>query len=65
MRAIQSFLGSLDCYSRFIEDFTIYTSVMYELRDAEFFAISQMDAGDTAIRKKVKEDSDSTRDREI
>ena len=37
LRSMQSFLGSLNYYSRFIEDFAIYASVLYELREADFF----------------------------
>ncbi|OWZ08632.1 LOW QUALITY PROTEIN: reverse transcriptase [Phytophthora megakarya] len=35
-RSMQSFLGSLNYYSRFIEDYAIYVSVRYELREVEF-----------------------------
>ncbi|OWY94924.1 reverse transcriptase [Phytophthora megakarya] len=31
LRAMQSFLGSLNYYSRFIEDYAIYASVLYEM----------------------------------
>ncbi|KAE8999476.1 hypothetical protein PR002_g18440 [Phytophthora rubi] len=37
LRSMQSFLGSLNYYSRFIEEFAIYASVLYELREADFF----------------------------
>ncbi|OWY97421.1 reverse transcriptase [Phytophthora megakarya] len=36
LRSMQSFLGSLNYYSRFIEDYAIYASVLYELRKVEF-----------------------------
>ncbi|KAE8963674.1 hypothetical protein PF011_g28947 [Phytophthora fragariae] len=39
LRAMQSFLGSLNYYRRFIEDMAIYTSVLYELREVDFAAI--------------------------
>ena len=39
LRSMQSFLGSQNYYSRFIEDFAIYASVLYELREADFHAI--------------------------
>ncbi|POM62536.1 reverse transcriptase [Phytophthora palmivora] len=42
LRSIQSFLGSTNYYSRFIEDFAIYASVLYELREADFFEIARM-----------------------
>ncbi|OWZ08871.1 reverse transcriptase [Phytophthora megakarya] len=35
LRSMQSFLGSLNYYSRFIEDYAIYASVLYELRVVE------------------------------
>ncbi|POM66539.1 Reverse transcriptase [Phytophthora palmivora] len=41
---MQSFLGSLNYYSRFIEDYTIYAAVMYELREVDFAAMSKDDA---------------------
>ena len=43
LRSMQSFLGSLNYYSRFIEDFAIYASVLYELREADFFEMSHME----------------------
>ncbi|OWZ15075.1 reverse transcriptase [Phytophthora megakarya] len=36
LRSMHSFLGSLNYYSRFIEDYAIYASVLYELREVEF-----------------------------
>ncbi|OWZ09713.1 LOW QUALITY PROTEIN: reverse transcriptase [Phytophthora megakarya] len=39
LRAMQSFLGSLNYYSRFIEDYAIYASVLYELREIDFAAM--------------------------
>ncbi|OWZ09483.1 reverse transcriptase [Phytophthora megakarya] len=35
LRAMQSFLGSFNYYSRFIEDYAIYASVLYGLREVE------------------------------
>ena len=35
---MQSFLGSLNYYSRFIEDYAIYASILYELREVDFHA---------------------------
>ena len=43
LRSMQSFLGSLNYYSRFIEDFAIYASVLYELREEDFHEIRRMD----------------------
>ncbi|CAI5722015.1 unnamed protein product [Peronospora effusa] len=39
LRSMQSFLESLNYYSRFVEDFEIYASVLYELREADFHEI--------------------------
>ena len=39
LRSMQSFLGSLNYYSRFIWDFSIYASVFYESRKAVFHEI--------------------------
>ena len=39
---MQPFLGSLNYYSRFIEDFAIYAWVLYELREADFRKISRV-----------------------
>ncbi|OWY97075.1 reverse transcriptase, partial [Phytophthora megakarya] len=41
LRAMQSFLGSLNYYSRFIEDYAIYASVLYELREIDFAAMAK------------------------
>ena len=40
---MQSLLGSLNYYKLFIEDFTIYASVLYELREAKFHYIRRME----------------------
>ena len=42
LRAMQSILGSLNYYSRFIEDFAVYASVLYELREADFHEINRV-----------------------
>ena len=42
LRAMQSFLGGLNYYSRFIEDFAVYASVLYELREADFHEINHV-----------------------
>ncbi|KAE8965360.1 hypothetical protein PR002_g28698 [Phytophthora rubi] len=36
---MQSFLGSLNYYSKFIEDYAIYAAVLYELREVDFAAM--------------------------
>ncbi|GMF37390.1 unnamed protein product [Phytophthora fragariaefolia] len=41
LRSMQSFLGSLNYYSRFIEDYAIYAAVLYELREVDFAAMSK------------------------
>ncbi|OWZ08563.1 reverse transcriptase [Phytophthora megakarya] len=39
LRAMQSFLGCLNYYSRFIEEHAIYASVLYELREIDYAAM--------------------------
>ena len=53
LRAKQSFLGSLNYYRRFIEDFAVYAAVLYELRESNLFEIgrSQLAAGDKWSKK--------------
>lgn len=38
---MQSFLGSLNYYSRFIEDYEVYAVVLYELREVDFAAMAK------------------------
>ncbi|POM67972.1 LOW QUALITY PROTEIN: Reverse transcriptase, partial [Phytophthora palmivora] len=40
---MQPFLGSLNYYSWFIEDYAIYAAVLYELREVDFAAMSKDD----------------------
>ena len=53
---MQSFLGSLNYYSRFIEDFAIYASVLYELREADFHEIRRMDEAESSTRNGKRAD---------
>ena len=48
LRAMQSFLESLNYYRRFIKDFAVYAAVLYELRESDIFEIgrSQFASGD-------------------
>ncbi|POM58529.1 LOW QUALITY PROTEIN: Reverse transcriptase [Phytophthora palmivora] len=41
LRSMQSFLGKLNYYSQFSEDYAIYASVLYELREVDFAAMSK------------------------
>ncbi|KAE8982300.1 hypothetical protein PR001_g23772 [Phytophthora rubi] len=41
LRAMQSFLGSLNYNSKFIEDYAIYAAVLYELREVDFAAMNK------------------------
>ncbi|GMF51288.1 unnamed protein product [Phytophthora fragariaefolia] len=52
LRSMQSFLGSLNYYSRFIEDYAIYAAVLYELREVDFAAMSKRD-NQTQIQARV------------
>ena len=47
---MQSFLGSLNCCSRFIKDFAIYASVLCELREADFHEIRRIDEAESSTR---------------
>ncbi|POM68745.1 Hypothetical protein PHPALM_15052 [Phytophthora palmivora] len=59
---MQSFLGSLNYYSRFIEDFAVYTADLYELREADFHEVRRAKKTNSADQKagndpaKVSED---------
>ena len=41
---MQSFLGSLNHYSRFREDYAIYASILYELRDVDFHVMRKRES---------------------
>ena len=56
LRSMQSFLGSLNYYSRFIEDFAIYASVLNELREADFHEIRRMDEAESSTRNGKRAD---------
>ena len=43
LRSMQTFLGSLNFYSRLIENFAIYASVLYVLHEADFHEITFSD----------------------
>ncbi|POM65692.1 Reverse transcriptase [Phytophthora palmivora] len=53
LRSMQSFLGSLNYYSRFIEDYAIYAAVLYELREVGFAAMSK---DDSPRKRPIQED---------
>ena len=57
LRSMQSFLGSYKYYSRFIKEFAIYTSVLYELREAEFHEIRRMDETESSTLNGKRVDS--------
>ena len=66
LRSMQSFLGSLNYYSRFIEDFAIYASVLYELREADFFEISRSGGVDHPVSEiKEHRDPEATKDPDV
>ncbi|KAI9986079.1 hypothetical protein PInf_024937 [Phytophthora infestans] len=50
LRAMQSFLGSLNYYSRFIEDYALFAVVLYELREVDFAAMTA-----SAVRIKIQQ----------
>ncbi|GMF44490.1 unnamed protein product [Phytophthora fragariaefolia] len=57
LRSMQSFLGSLNYYSRFIEDFVIYASILYELREIDFFEASEQ------AKPRLESDDQDQRDK--
>ncbi|KAE8887438.1 hypothetical protein PF003_g28344 [Phytophthora fragariae] len=56
LRAMQSFLGSLNYYSRLIEDFAIYASVLYELRESDFHEITRKKPNASVVEKANSND---------
>ncbi|GMF48996.1 unnamed protein product [Phytophthora fragariaefolia] len=56
LRAMQSFLGSLNYYSRFIEDLAIYASVLYELRESDFHEITGKKPKESVVEKANRDD---------
>ncbi|KAE8952367.1 hypothetical protein PR001_g33322, partial [Phytophthora rubi] len=63
---MQSFLGSLNYYGRFIEDMAIYASVLYELREVDFDAIrdraGRERSGPTVVVMEDQQDDQATAD---
>ncbi|OWZ08396.1 reverse transcriptase [Phytophthora megakarya] len=57
LRAMQSFLGNRNHYSRFIEDYAIYASVLYELREIDF-AATMKDVTQTQIQRVLEVESE-------
>jgi len=60
LKAMQSFLGSLNYYSRYIEDFAIYASVLYELRESDFHEIRRREEIETKIEHQETGDDMSS-----
>ena len=68
LRSMQSFLGSLNYYSRFIEELAVYASVLYELRESDFHEIRRGgEVQASTLNVKIERDLDpkvtSDRDR--
>ncbi|CAI5711489.1 unnamed protein product [Peronospora effusa] len=58
LKAMQSFLGSLNYYSRYIEDYAIYASILYELREVDFHAWRcKLKANDEVAAKEDDEEN--------
>ena len=62
LRSMQSFLGSLNYYSRFIEDFAIYAAVLYELREVDFHEISRSKDQDLNRSQNIELSPDQDRE---
>ena len=45
LKAMLSFLGSLNYYSRFLEDYAIYASILYELREVDYHVLRRRVSG--------------------
>ncbi|OWZ13202.1 LOW QUALITY PROTEIN: reverse transcriptase [Phytophthora megakarya] len=58
LRSMQSFLCSLNYYSRFIEDYAIYAFVLYELREMEFAELEKR----SDLRKIMDQNDPTARD---
>ncbi|OWZ06331.1 LOW QUALITY PROTEIN: reverse transcriptase [Phytophthora megakarya] len=58
LRSMQSFLGSLNYYNRFIEDYVIYASVLYELHEVEFVELEKR----SDLRKIMNQNDPMVRD---
>ncbi|OWZ00568.1 reverse transcriptase [Phytophthora megakarya] len=67
LRAMQSFLGSLNYYSRFIEGYAIYASVLYELGEIDV-AVMMKETTQAQIQQVLKAenaDQGSREDQEV
>ncbi|OWY90227.1 reverse transcriptase, partial [Phytophthora megakarya] len=60
---MQSFLGSLNYYSRFIKDYAIYASVLYELREIDF-AVMMKEATQGRIQQVLEAEGADPRSQE-
>ncbi|OWZ04916.1 reverse transcriptase, partial [Phytophthora megakarya] len=58
LRSMQSFLGSLNYYSRFIDDYAIYASVLHELREVEIAELEKR----SDVRKIMDQNDPIARD---
>ena len=56
LKAMQSFLGSLNYYSRFLEDYAIYASILYELREVDFHVLRRRLSGTGDIQENELEE---------
>ena len=54
-RNMQSFLGRLNYYNSFIEDYAVYASILYELSEMSFHAQrSQLERDDKILPPRMK-----------
>ncbi|OWZ13549.1 hypothetical protein PHMEG_00013106 [Phytophthora megakarya] len=57
-KGMQQFLGSLNYYSRFIQDFVVYEAALYQLKEDDFFEGGDLAAAKesfTALHRKIAE----------
>ncbi|CAH0519194.1 unnamed protein product [Peronospora belbahrii] len=56
LKAMQSFLGSLNYYGRFIEDYAVYALILYQLQEVDFNDCRcRLKAGDSGVTKAEDE----------
>ena len=61
VRSMQSFLESLNYHSRFIKEFAMYASVLYELREADLHEIRRMEKMELPTPNEMRVDDRKSR----
>lgn len=50
---MQSFLGSLSYYSRFLEDYALYAAILYELKEVDYHVLQRQESGTGDIEENT------------